>query len=166
MKRRPYPKTCPYCETNFLGDKKNSKYCSNTCRYAWQVRNLSEKSKLRRKEYQKKWGLENWQRKRDYMIKRQFGITPEQYNELLVKQDFRCAICRKHETEFAKKLAIDHDHQTLEIFGLLCNNCNHRFIGKFRDPELFLKAAEYLKQGSGWFVPKNPVRKRKKRKKS
>lgn len=163
-KIRNYPKVCAYCETDFLGYRKNSKYCSDTCRYAWQHRNQTEKTVERRKNYQKKWGTENWQRRRDYMIQYTYGITPEQYQELLVKQDYKCATCGKHETEFGRKLAIDHDHKTGEIFGLLCSRCNHSLIGKHRDPDVFLKAAKYLEQGTGWIVPARKKRKRKKRK--
>lgn len=159
MKIRPYPKVCAYCTKDFLGDKINSKYCSSICRYAWQQRHLSEKAKIRRKEYQKKWGLDNWLRRRNYMIKLTFGITSEQYQELLERQNYSCAICGRHETEFSKKLAVDHDHKTNEIFGLLCTLCNQRIVGKIRNPDLFLKAAEYLKQGTGWFVP--PKRKKR-----
>lgn len=155
------PKKCLYCDKDFLGYRDNSKYCSDTCRYAWQARNQSEKSRLRRQTYQKKWGLENWKHKRNYMIKYTYGITPEQYQELLEKQNHCCAICGRHETEFARKLAVDHDHNTSEIFGLLCQTCNHVLVGKHREPELFLKASKYLEKGTGWIVP--PKKKRKKR---
>lgn len=165
LKRKNYPKDCAYCSKHFQGYRKNSKYCSDTCRYAWTARNQSEKSKLRRQEYQKKWGTDNWLHKRNYMIKYTYGITPEQYQQLLEKQNYSCAVCGKHETDFARKLAIDHDHQTNEIFGLLCQTCNHTLIGKHRNPELFLKAAEYLRQGTGWIVPDRKKKKRGRKRK-
>lgn len=96
------------------------------------------------------------------MIAYTYGITPEQYQQLLEKQNYSCAICGKHETDFGRKLAVDHDHKTGEIFGLLCSTCNHQVIGKYRDPEIFDKAAEYLRKGTGWTVPPK-IRKRKKR---
>ena|SRR5258708_4616249 len=157
------PKKCVYCNEDFLAYRPNSKYCSDTCRYAWQARNQSEKSREHKKTYQKKWGTENWLRKRNYMIAYTYGITPEQYQELLEKQNYSCAICGKHETEFGHKLAIDHDHQTLEIYGLLCRTCNHTLIGKYRDPAIFHKAAEYLSKGTGWTVPPKVKKKRKKK---
>lgn len=156
------PKFCAYCDEEFLGYRPNAKYCSDTCRSAWQARNQSEKTKIRRQEYQKKWGTLNWQRRRDYMIEYTYGISPEQYQELLEAQNYSCAVCGRHETEFSRKLAIDHDHGTNEIFGLLCRDCNHRVIGKHRDPNIFLKAAEYLKKGSGLFIP--PKQKKRKKK--
>lgn len=157
------PKFCIFCDEEFLGYRNNAKYCSDTCRYAWTARNHSEKQKKRRQEYQKKWGTLNWQRRRDYMIEYTYGITAEQYEELLEKQHYSCGVCGRHETEFSRKLAIDHDHGTGEIYGLLCRECNHTLIGKQRSPDLFLKAAKYLKKGIGLFVPAQRKLKRKKR---
>lgn len=155
------PKKCVYCFDDFLAYRASSKYCSDTCRYAWTGRNQSEKAKERRKNYQKKWGTENWVKRRNYMIEYTYGVTPEQYQELLEKQNYSCATCGKHETEFGRKLAIDHDHKTGEIFGLLCQYCNHRLIGKHRDPRIFEAAARYLEKGTGLFVP---IRKKKRKK--
>ena len=49
------------------------------------------------------------------------GITKDQYEQLFRSQDGKCAICR---TELNKKLAVDHDHKTNMIRGLLCHKCN------------------------------------------
>lgn len=95
------------------------------------------------------------------MVNYTYGISPEQYNELLTKQKHCCKICKRPETDFARKLAIDHDHGTGEIFGLLCQMCNHTLIGKYRDPEIFKAAARYLKQGTGWFVPEDKKKPKK-----
>lgn len=103
-----------------------------------------------------------------WRLMRYYGITPEQYAELLEKQGGKCAICLKEAVHFTRKLAVDHDHKTGEIFGLLCMHCNHRKIGRERNPEVFLRCAEYLTKGTGLFVPpvfikgKRPKRKRKK----
>lgn len=158
------PKLCAYCDEEFLGYRAHAKYCSDTCRYAWQHRNACERIKLRRKEYQKKWGTENWQQKRDYHIKRVYGLSAEQYQELLEKQQHSCGVCGRHETKFSRKLAVDHDHVTGEIYGLLCRECNHTLIGRQRSPDLFLRAAEYLRQGKGLFVPNIKKKRRKKKK--
>lgn len=52
-----------------------------------------------------------------------FGLTVEDYDRLLDEQDGRCAVC------FAppkpnRALAVDHDHQTQQVRGLLCTRCN------------------------------------------
>lgn len=73
---------------------------------------------------------------------RYFGITLDQYNELLQKQDGCCALCGNPPT--TRRLAVDHDHQTGRIRGLLCGWCN-RALGLFRDdPALLTKAIGYL----------------------
>lgn len=97
-------------------------------------------------------------------LKRTYGITPEQYDELRVRQDEKCAVCLKHESEFNVRLAVDHDHISGEIRGLLCRYCNHRLVGRHRDASLLRRIADYLEVGTGWFVPKKKKRVRKPRK--
>jgi len=72
------------------------------------------------------------------------GIAdPELAYEYYEKHDGKCEICR-NVCETGKNLAMDHNHQTGEIRGMLCNLCN-RGLGLFKDnPELLTKAIEYL----------------------
>ncbi len=69
-----------------------------------------------------------------------YGITSEDYNRLLKEQNNRCSICRKSLEEQSKKLAVDHNHQTNKIRGLLCINCNLG-LGNFQDSILHLTSA-------------------------
>ena len=94
-----------------------------------------------------------------------FGITIEQYDDLLAKQKGCCAICDRPAETFPTRLAVDHNHVTKEIRGLLCTYCNHRVIGRHRDGDLLRRMADYVDGGTGWFVPVN-TRKRKSRSKS
>ena len=104
-------------------------------------------------------------------LKRLYGITLEQYNELLEKQNGCCAICNRHRSTFKMNLAVDHCHSGPNagaIRGLLCNNCNHRLIGKHTDGSLLRKMADYVESSTGWYVPKdkvNPKRKSRRKKK-
>jgi predicted transcriptional regulator len=83
---------------------------------------------------------------KQYHLKVKFGITPEQYNEMFVNQEGRCAVCGKHQKELKTVLAVDHDHVTEEIRGLLCGPCNMG-LGMFRDdPILLQKAIDYLRK--------------------
>ena len=102
---------------------------------------------------------------REYNLMRRYGITLEQYDSMLTAQDGRCAVCKKHHTEFKINLAVDHDHKTGEVYGLLCTYCNQRFIGRDRDPQKYRNAAEFLDKGTGWFVPEDAPKRTKKRKK-
>lgn len=98
---------------------------------------------------------------------RKYGITTEQYEELLKKQEHSCAICLRPMSSFKKRLCVDHNHKTGEIRGLLCNFCNRYFIGRHREDKAqwFIRASEYLLQGTGWIVPPKRKRRKKRRKK-
>ena len=63
---------------------------------------------------------------------RNYGINVEQYNKLFTSQEGKCAICGRHQTEFKRRLAVDHPHGTKEIRELLCIHCNQG-IGHFMD---------------------------------
>lgn len=106
------------------------------------------------------------QKAREAHLLRLYGITWDQYNELLEKQNHRCFVCQKHENEFKTRLAVDHDHVTGEIRGLLCNYCNHRVVGRNRNPDIMKRVYEYLSQGTGWIVPKRLPKKRKRNKRA
>jgi len=74
---------------------------------------------------------------------RGFGLTMEDFIDMLNEQDDRCWICRM-EFETAAKANIDHNHETGEVRGLLCHSCNTG-IGFLGDsPVLLRKAIEYL----------------------
>mgnify|MGYP001544927015 CR=1 FL=1 len=98
-----------------------------------------------------------------YLLKT-YGITEAQYLELLKKQNNSCAVCSKSASSFNRRLAVDHDHVSGEIRGLLCNYCNRRLVGRHRSPELLRRIADYISTGTGLFVPKKKRKKRKKRK--
>lgn len=118
------------------------------------------------RERQRTSGRDQSGRNREYALKARFGITSKQYDELLKKQDNCCAICKRHESEFKIRLAVDHNHRTREIRGLLCTHCNHRIVGRHTDSALLRNAADYLEQGSGLYVPPEiKPRKRYKRRK-
>lgn len=79
-------------------------------------------------------------------VERTYNITAEQYWKLYEAQGGRCAICRRA-TGKTRRLAVDHDHKTNEIRGLLCKTCNRYGIGIFArdDAEVLDRAAEYLR---------------------
>lgn len=87
---------------------------------------------------------------KNYQLQYHFGISLQDYNEMLEAQNYRCAVCEKphgsdiHSGKRTKGLGVDHDHVTGEVRGLLCNDCN-RGIGQLGDsPQRLRKAAEYL----------------------
>lgn len=86
-----------------------------------------------------------------YDVKRRYGLSREDHQDLIDKQNNLCAICGEPETakkrgsEETRALAIDHCHDRGHVRGLLCSRCNTG-IGNFKDsPELMEKAINYLK---------------------
>lgn len=70
-----------------------------------------------------------WQaKKRDYLrryqLETKYGISLEEYLALLEKQNGLCAACNQPE-KARRPLAVDHDHNTGRIRGLLCTHCNN-----------------------------------------
>lgn len=91
-------------------------------------------------------------------------VRDELYRQLHEKQGSKCWICQKHSSTFNKRLCLDHNHATLEYRGLLCGYCNRYLVGRFRDPDLVRRIADYLEQGhTGVFMEKRKKRKRKKK---
>ena len=80
-------------------------------------------------------------------IKRTYNIDLNKYNSLLSEQQGVCAICKK-ECVSGRRLAIDHNHDTGEVRGLLCCKCN-RGLGNLNDDlELLRQAVLYLERYS------------------
>jgi hypothetical protein len=72
-----------------------------------------------------------------------FGLTMAEYDALLHQQGGTCAICKRTDSA-GRHLAVDHNHNTDEVRGLLCSNCNPG-IGYFNDSPALLRAAiDYL----------------------
>jgi hypothetical protein len=79
--------------------------------------------------------------RRRYKLKK-YNLSLDQFNVLLNKQNHQCGICGGSLTD--KNCHVDHNHDSGEIRGLLCLNCNLG-IGLLKDsPELLNKAAKYL----------------------
>jgi len=95
-------------------------------------------------------GLTSWCKNcnKHRTMKQRYGITPEQYDHMLIGQDHRCAICRRHISELPNPLKVDHDHACCPgiytcgncIRGLLCQACNSS-LGSLEDDVDRLKAA-------------------------
>lgn len=77
---------------------------------------------------------------------KKFGLTPDDYAQRLMDQRGCCAICKRPDP--FSLLAVDHDHSTGKVRGLLCRNCN-LVLGKMKDnPELLREAAAYLERAA------------------
>src|SRR5690242_3717379 len=75
-------------------------------------------------------------------LKRNYGLTLEQYDEMLAAQGGVCAICREKPGDLT--LHVDHHHGNGDVRGLLCVRCNNA-LGLFQEShDLFQAAANYL----------------------
>lgn len=96
-----------------------------------------------------------------------FSITPAEYDAILAYQGGGCGICGRPPKE-GKRLAVDHDHQTGFVRGLLDFYCNKRVLGA-RSAEVLIKTAAYVTDPPARHVlgdrvaPGRPPKKRTKR---
>ena len=129
-------KTCNRCEENkplteFYKNKSSSDGYKSICKSC----ELEGKKVFYSKDYY-----------RNRSLLGRYGITLDDYNEMLKAQNGCCAICGIHEKHCDKNLAVDHDHNTGEVRKLLCQHCNTG-LGQFRDnPEFLANAIKYLEE--------------------
>ena len=79
-----------------------------------------------------------------YKLKHRYDLTLDQYNQLLYEQGFACKICGITAKDYGKTFAVDHDHTTGKVRGLLCSNCNTGLGLLNDDVETLAKAIIYL----------------------
>lgn len=123
--------------------------CWNEYRQGWREGRQEQERANGRRLY-----ADNPERRRMDQLKHLYNITAAEYQALLDSQDGVCAICAEL-CETGKRLAVDHDHRCCPgakscgkcIRGLLCRRCN-QVLGRLKDdPELFMRAANYLLAG-------------------
>lgn len=114
------------------------------------ARRATPEGMMRSREGTKRWRATHPDRAKASMRKQclaRYGLTFESFNVLLETQNGLCAICRGSlgRGRVGSAVAVDHDHESGRVRGLLCNNCN-RGIGMFADsPTALVAAAAYLR---------------------
>jgi hypothetical protein len=110
----------------------------------------AETQAMKKKEQDARYYRENYDRIRSQLnwahIKRRYGITRDQYEEMFDAQNHCCAICHRHANEFKQALHVDHNHETGQVRGLLCFPCNTR-LGVLENTDWRAEAESYL---SSW----------------
>ena len=99
-------KTCEVC-----GGTERTK--NRQCRGCKNLYNHDRQKQIRTPETNRVWNL-----------KRNYGVTVEDYNKIFESQQGCCFICGRHQIEFKRHLCIDHNHTTGKIRKLLCSPCN------------------------------------------
>jgi transcription elongation factor Elf1 len=95
----------------------------------------SEKGKTRYRENRKKY--------HDYKMAKDFGLGLGVYEQMLDSQGGSCAICRGH-NQSNRALAVDHDHGTGAVRGILCDRCNFLLSNAQDSVEILEAAIRYL----------------------
>lgn len=80
---------------------------------------------------------------RGHILKKKFGISREEYDSMLLRQNGVCEIC-KLPCKTGKSLAVDHNHETGKIRSLLCRDCNITLGLMKEDVNRLRAAALYL----------------------
>lgn len=117
-------------------------YECKDCRKARMAKNNQADPGIRKRVYQRQ-------------CLKKYGLTPEDYDKLLETQGGVCAVCGEKETLVQsyrgkpyglKRLAVDHNHQSGLVRGLLCSRCN-LVLGRVEDnPSILHKMVAYLTQ--------------------
>lgn len=137
-------KRCPRCgETKPLTEFSPRKEPGNGTHYSW----CRACSRTTRAAERASWS--EGQREAHQILKHRYKLTEAEYEELLIEQNGVCAICRRPETALdrrgkVRRLSVDHNHETGEVRGLLCCNCNRGLGSLEENPDFFLAAIAYL----------------------
>lgn len=141
-RRTTYTVVCGICEREFETVKSNVIYCSGDCRHEAQKLRLKKfyadnpgyDKSSHNVERQKELKWSSW-------IRQKYGLTIDDYNQLVESCDSKCQICG-----IESDLVIDHCHSTGEVRGLLCRKHNLA-LGGFQDSvEMLENALKYLKK--------------------
>ena len=87
---------------------------------------------------------------RNNRLKNKYAITLKEYNQLFKAQNGLCAGCYRHQSQFKYALAVDHDHLTDRVRGLLCGPCNTTLGNVLDNPDTLRRLASYLDKQSGY----------------
>lgn len=127
MNRSTSNRVCVDCRREGITTRRKATYPGPRC-YTHHQLNKKKKSRARHGAH----------------IETTYGITADEYDALYRAQGGRCAICRRA-TGAKRRLAVDHDHDTGLVRGLLCKTCNYKILGHLRDdPEALQRAIDYL----------------------
>lgn len=148
-------RTCKDCKVEKLIDNfalvGKRHYRRSRCAECYKIYNATKK----RKNY-------TLEKNREWMLKRNYNMTLEDYNSLLEQQNYACAICGFEETKTYKNgtvasLAVDHDHECCPgstscgdcVRGLLCYRCNTMIGFAYDNATILEMAGKYLRN---WYI--------------
>lgn len=135
---------CTCCNQNLAESEFNvrqsrCKSCNKIKFSEWKLNNREQYLQKKRESYHRRKDTT-----RNSQLIRKFGVTLMQYNAMFEQQHGCCAICGKHQTEFKRRLSVDHDHLTGKVRQLLCYGCNTAIGFAREDPKILENMIQYL----------------------
>jgi len=97
-----------------------------------------------RRARHKRWRLKHPDKVKSNKLKIRYGVDLDQYNRILAYQNNACAICERHQSNFKRQLAVDHNHLTGKVRGLLCSTCNRVLGMLFEDVKRVDNLRKYI----------------------
>jgi hypothetical protein len=132
-------KVCPYCCIEFMSDNKRKICCSSVHATRLWEKNNPERKKANVEAYTKS----HVDQRKAIKLKHYYKMTLEQYNTMKLEQNGVCKVCFSA-CKTGRDLAVDHDHRTGKIRGLLCSNCNTVLGAANDNVDILLNAIRYL----------------------
>lgn len=127
---------------DFSPDKRARDGLQSRCRECARSydRERYESNKKQKSDYQRRYwqSLPEEQKKERtfrYELRREYGLSIEEYEAMVKSQKGLCLLCEKPpKPGFHHRLQVDHCHASGKIRGLLCNTCNTA-LGRLGDGE-------------------------------
>jgi hypothetical protein len=171
VKKEKVAKSCIVCGASFLTAKPTQhKTCGEACknrreldlRAAWKRDNReamrayqrawTERNPTAQRDKKRAWRARHPEKNKEHnrwRTVRAFGLTIGDYHALLAAQGGTCAICGSIDPRNGKgRFAVDHDHHTGKVRGLLCMHCNAALGLLGDDPARLRAAADYLEHAA------------------
>ena len=125
-----------FTKENTVWQRRNGRVAGRGCRTC-----RNERAKLRARQSINN----NATYRRQRALKQNYGLTIEQYDEMVSRQNGLCLICRKPPSGGrGRRLYVDHCHETKIVRGLLCNRCNSAIGLLDEDAARMKHAANYV----------------------
>lgn len=115
------------------------------CKICVLKRNSEKEYKQQRAIYGLQYRKNSIDQRRNYNLKKSYGVTLEQKKEMFEKQERKCAICPRT-IENVNVACLDHEHITKKIREILCRKCNSAIGLLGDDPEICDNAAAYIRK--------------------
>jgi hypothetical protein len=131
-------------------DAKNCPSCNQTKEISYFWKGQSYCIPCSKQAQKTRWQSRTPQKRLEQHLRYKYGVTPEHFLQMWDSQAGLCAICESSLPDLLvyenrrRGYAIDHDHNTGKVRGILCTECNSVLGLAGDNPDILRRAAEYL----------------------